>query len=231
VSGFAVQFNKAIVGKNAFAHESGIHQDGMLKNAETFEIMRPEDVGLVETNIVMGKHSGRAALRSKLENLGFELGDNQLKDVFVRFKDLADRKKEIFDEDLIALMRTASDPETTRLKVNSLRVVCGTEGPQEAALSMEIDGEIHSATATGDGPVDAAFNAVKALFEHSAKLQLYQVSAVTEGTDAQATVTVRMEDNRPTPTQSSQAPKPTLARSTACSYAARQPMSAMTPSP
>jgi 2-isopropylmalate synthase len=195
VSGFAVQFNKAIVGKNAFAHESGIHQDGMLKNAETFEIMRPEDVGLVETNIVMGKHSGRAALRSKLENLGFELGDNQLKDVFVRFKDLADRKKEIFDEDLIALMRTASDPETTRLKVNSLRVVCGTEGPQEAALSMEIDGEIHSATATGDGPVDAAFNAVKALFEHSAKLQLYQVSAVTEGTDAQATVTVRMEED------------------------------------
>jgi 2-isopropylmalate synthase len=195
VSGFAVQFNKAIVGKNAFAHESGIHQDGMLKNAETFEIMRPEDVGLVETNIVMGKHSGRAALRSKLENLGFELGDNQLKDVFVRFKDLADRKKEIFDEDLIALMRTASDPETTRLKVNSLRVVCGTEGPQEAALSMEIDGEIHSATATGDGPVDAAFNAVKALFEHSAKLQLYKVSAVTEGTDAQATVTVRMEED------------------------------------
>ena len=111
VSGFAVQFNKAIVGKNAFAHESGIHQDGMLKNAETFEIMRPEDVGLSETNIVMGKHSGRAALRSKLEDLGFELGDNQLKDVFVRFKELADRKKEIYEDDLIALMRTTTDPE------------------------------------------------------------------------------------------------------------------------
>ena len=96
VSGFAVQYNKAIVGKNAFAHESGIHQDGMLKNAETFEIMRPEDVGLSETNIVMGKHSGRAALRAKLSDLGFELGDNQLKDVFVRFKELADRKKEVF---------------------------------------------------------------------------------------------------------------------------------------
>ncbi|MBT7906084.1 MAG: 2-isopropylmalate synthase, partial [Marinovum sp.] len=105
VSGFAVQFNKAIVGKNAFAHESGIHQDGMLKNAETFEIMRPEDVGLAATNLVMGKHSGRAALRSKLEDLGYKLADNQLKDVFVRFKELADRKKEVYDDDLIALMQ------------------------------------------------------------------------------------------------------------------------------
>ncbi|MGB7317058.1 MAG: 2-isopropylmalate synthase [Planktotalea sp.] len=195
VSGFAVQFNKAIVGKNAFAHESGIHQDGMLKNAETFEIMRPEDVGLTETNIVMGKHSGRAALRSKLENLGFELGDNQLKDVFVRFKELADRKKEIFDDDLVALMRTSVDPEKERLKVKSLRVVCGTEGPQEAALTMIVDGKVVSTTATGDGPVDATFNAVKELFDHNARLQLYQVHAVTEGTDAQATVSVRMEED------------------------------------
>jgi 2-isopropylmalate synthase len=105
VSGFAVQYNKAIVGKNAFAHESGIHQDGMLKNAETFEIMRPSDIGLKETNLVMGKHSGRAALRAKLKELGFELADNQLNDVFVRFKALADRKKEVFEDDLIALMR------------------------------------------------------------------------------------------------------------------------------
>jgi len=195
VSGFAVQFNKAIVGKNAFAHESGIHQDGMLKNAETFEIMRPEDVGLSETNIVMGKHSGRAALRSKLEDLGFELGDNQLKDVFVRFKDLADRKKEIYDDDLIALMRTSTDPEAERLKVKRLRVVCGTDGPQEADLTLEIDGKETSTTASGDGPVDATFNAVKALFDHDARLQLYQVHAVTEGTDAQATVSVRMEEN------------------------------------
>ncbi len=195
VSGFAVQYNKAIVGKNAFAHESGIHQDGMLKNAETFEIMRPEDVGLTETNIVMGKHSGRAALRSKLENLGFELGDNQLKDVFVRFKELADRKKEVFDDDLVALMRTTSDPESDRLSVKSLRVVCGTDGPQEAALTLSVDGEDRSTTATGDGPVDATFNAVKELFEHDARLQLYQVHAVTEGTDAQATVSVRLEED------------------------------------
>ena len=194
VSGFPVQFNKAIVGKNAFAHESGIHQDGMLKNAETFEIMRPEDVGLAATNLVMGKHSGRAALRSKLEELGYSLGDNQLKDVFVRFKALADRKKEVFDDDLVALMRAGEDAENNRLVLKSLRVVCGTEGPQSADMTMLIDGKEVSTTATGDGPVDAAFNAVKALHGHKARLQLYQVHAVTEGTDAQATVSVRMEE-------------------------------------
>jgi len=195
VSGFPVQFNKAIVGKNAFAHESGIHQDGMLKNAETFEIMRPEDIGLTETNIVMGKHSGRAALRSKLENLGYELGDNQLKDVFVRFKALADRKKEIYDDDLIALMTDSStNAANDHIQVKYLRVVCGTDSPQTASLTLTIDGQDHSYDATGDGPVDAAFAAVKALFPHEARLQLYQVHAVTEGTDAQATVSVRMEE-------------------------------------
>jgi len=194
VSGFPVQFNKAIVGKNAFAHESGIHQDGMLKNAETFEIMRPEDVGLSATNLVMGKHSGRAALRSKLEELGYELGDNQLKDVFVRFKALADRKKEIYEDDLIALMRTTTDPEEDRIKLVSMRVVCGTEGPQQADMVLDIDGTEHTTTQTGDGPVDASFNCIKALVQHSARLQLYQVHAVTEGTDAQATVSVRMEE-------------------------------------
>ncbi len=195
VSGFPVQFNKAIVGKNAFAHESGIHQDGMLKNAETFEIMRPADVGLSETSLVMGKHSGRAALRSKLEALGYDLADNQLKDVFVRFKALADRKKEIYDEDLIALMRASSpDAAHERIQVKALRVVCGTEGPQTADLTLTVDGEERQVTATGDGPVDAAFNAVKELFPHRARLQLYQVHAVTEGTDAQATVSVRMEE-------------------------------------
>ena len=196
VSGFAVQFNKAIVGKNAFAHESGIHQDGMLKNAETFEIMRPSDIGLADTNLVMGKHSGRAALRAKLKDLGYELGDNQLKDVFVRFKSLADRKKEVFDDDLIALMTdTSTNAANDRLQVKYLRVVCGTDSPQTADLTLTIDGVDHTVHATGDGPVDAAFNAVKALFSHEASLQLYQVSAVTEGTDAQATVSVRMEEN------------------------------------
>lgn len=196
VSGFPVQYNKAIVGKNAFAHESGIHQDGMLKNAETFEIMRPEDVGLSETNIVMGKHSGRAALRSKLSDLGYELADNQLKDVFVRFKDLADRKKEIFDDDLLALMRdSSSDAVHDRIQVKSLKVVCGTEGPQTADLTLTIDGEDKQTTTTGDGPVDATFRAIKELFPASTRLQLYQVHAVTEGTDAQATVSVRLEED------------------------------------
>ncbi len=196
VSGFPVQFNKAIVGKNAFAHESGIHQDGMLKNAETFEIMRPSDIGLADTNLVMGKHSGRAALRSKLKDLGYELADNQLNDVFVRFKALADRKKEIFEDDLVALMRDASlDAETDRLQVRFLRVICGTEAPQSADLILSIDGVDKQVTATGDGPVDATFNAVKMLFPHHARLQLYQVHAVTEGTDAQATVSVRMEED------------------------------------
>ena len=194
VSGFPVQFNKAIVGKNAFAHESGIHQDGMLKNAETFEIMRPEDVGLSETNLVMGKHSGRAALRSKLEDLGYVLADNQLKDVFVRFKELADRKKEVYDEDLIALMRAGEDAENDHIMLKSLRVVCGTGEPQTAEMTLVIGGKEVSTTATGDGPVDATFNAVKALYGHKAHLQLYQVHAVTEGTDAQATVSVRMEE-------------------------------------
>ncbi|SIT82990.1 2-isopropylmalate synthase [Pontibaca methylaminivorans] len=192
-SGFQVQFNKAIVGKNAFLHESGIHQDGVLKNVETFEIMRPEDIGLSVSNLVMGKHSGRAALRSRLRDLGYEVGDNQLQDVFVRFKALADRKKEVYDEDLVALMRADEDPRNDRLAVKSLRVVCGTEGPQTADLTMVIDGAETSTTQTGDGPVDATFNAVKTLFPHNARLQLYQVEAVTHGTDAQATVSVRLE--------------------------------------
>ncbi|SFR10391.1 2-isopropylmalate synthase [Poseidonocella sedimentorum] len=195
VSGFPVQFNKAIVGKNAFAHESGIHQDGMLKNAETFEIMRPEDVGLSETNLVMGKHSGRAALRAKLKDLGFELGDNQLKDVFVRFKELADRKKEVYDEDLVALVSAAPEAEADRLQVISLKVVCGTGGPAEATLEMEVDGAEHIATEEGDGPVDATFKAVRKIFPNAARLQLYQVQAVTAGTDAQATVSVRLEED------------------------------------
>jgi len=195
VSGFPVQFNKAIVGKNAFLHESGIHQDGVLKNVETFEIMKPADIGITETNIAMGKHSGRAALRSKLKDLGFDLAENQLNDVFVRFKALADRKKEIYDEDLIALMSdSAANTENDYLQVKWLRVVCGSDG-QEAELKMLVDGVEKSATCAGDGPVDACFKAVKAIYPTKAKLKVYQVQAVTQGTDAQATVSVRMEED------------------------------------
>ena len=198
VSGFAVQFNKAIVGKNAFLHESGIHQDGVLKNVQTFEIMRPEDIGLSQKNLTMGKHSGRAALRSKLKDLGLDMADNQLNDIFVRFKALADQKKEIFDDDLIALVADeATMDEGDHLQIKRLRVVCGTEGPREAELTLIVGGIEASIDATGDGPVDAAFNAVDMLYPHGATLEVYQVNAVTEGTDAQATVSVRLsEDGR-----------------------------------
>jgi 2-isopropylmalate synthase len=196
VTGFPVQFNKAIVGKNAFAHESGIHQDGMLKHAGTYEIMRPEDVGLNKSNLVLGKHSGRHAFREKLKELGYELGPNAVEDAFHRFKALADRKKEVFDDDLRALVDDAETSQSNdRIKVAFLRVICGTEAPQSADLLLEIDGEERRKTADGDGPVDAAFNAVKALIPHGATLKLYQVHAVTEGTDAQATVTVRLEED------------------------------------
>ena len=194
VSGFNVQFNKAIVGKNAFAHESGIHQDGMLKNKETFEIMRPEDVGLSGTSLPLGKHSGRAALRDKLNNLGYEIGDNQLKDLFVRFKELADRKKEVFDDDIVALMRTGGDKDD-HLQLVSMKVVCGTGGPAEATVEMEVEGKDVTEVAEGDGPVDATFKAIRKIHPNAAHLQLYQVHAVTEGTDAQATVSVRLEED------------------------------------
>jgi len=193
ITGFAVQPNKAIVGANAFAHESGIHQDGMLKNAETYEIMTPESVGLTQSNLVLGKHSGRHAFRKKLSELGFDLGDNAVQDVFVRFKDLADKKKEIFDEDIVALVDDEVR-DNDHIRFVALQVVAGSRGPQTADLELEIDGRVESTHAAGDGPVDATFNAIKNLFPHNANLQLYQVHAVTEGTDAQAEVTVRLEE-------------------------------------
>ncbi len=195
ITGFVVQNNKAIVGANAFAHESGIHQDGMLKHSGTYEIMTPESVGLKESNLVLGKHSGRHAFREKLAELGFDLGDNALEDAFRRFKDLADKKKDVYEEDIIALVDDEVVRANDRIKFVSLRVVAGSKGPQTADLELEIDGEIKSTHATGDGPVDATFNAIKNLFPHSANLQLYQVHAVTQGTDAQAEVTVRLEEN------------------------------------
>ena len=195
ITGFPVQFNKAIVGKNAFAHESGIHQDGMLKNAETYEIMRPEDVGQGGSNLVMGKHSGRHAFREKLKALGYELGQNALNEAFGRFKDLADKKKHVFDDDIVALVDDALSRGADRIQVKSLRVIAGTEGPQEAALTLVLDGVEKSAVATGDGPVDAVFNAIREIAPHEAVLRLFQVHAVTEGTDAQAQVSVRLEED------------------------------------
>jgi 2-isopropylmalate synthase len=194
ITGFTVQPNKAIVGANAFAHESGIHQDGMLKNASTYEIMTPESVGLNQSTLVLGKLSGRAAFKSKLKELGYELGDNAFQDAFRRFKALADKKREIFDEDIVALVDDEIVRGNDRMKFVSLQVVCGSKGPQTAELELEVDGEIRKTKATGDGPVDATFNAIKELTGCTARLQLYQVHAVTEGTDAQAEVTVRLEE-------------------------------------
>ena len=195
ITGFPVQFNKAIVGKNAFAHEAGIHQDGMLKNSETYEIMRPEDVGQGGSNLVMGKHSGRHAFREKLKGLGYDLGQNALNEAFGRFKDLADKKKSVFDDDIIALVDDALARGADRIQVKALRVIAGTEGPQEAHLTLIVDGVESSATATGDGPVDAVFNAIHQIVPHAAVLRLFQVHAVTEGTDAQAQVSVRLEED------------------------------------
>ena len=192
VTSFPVQYNKAIIGRNAFAHESGIHQDGMLKNASTYEIMTPESVGVSKTSLVMGKHSGSHAFKKKLEELGYVLGDNALSDAFRRFKDLADRKKIVYDEDIEALVDNEIASANDAVKLVSLAVIAGTMGPQSADLALDIAGVLVTHKATGNGPVDAIFNAIHALVPHEAKLDLYQVHAVTEGTDAQAEVSVRL---------------------------------------
>lgn len=193
ITGAMVQVNKAIVGANAFAHESGIHQDGMLKNANTYEIMTPESVGLSKSNLVLGKHSGRHAFRERVSELGFELGDNAFEEAFHRFKDLADKKKEIYDEDIIALLEGGDGRKESPVQLESLHITCGTVGPQTAMITLRINGEVRRATVEGNGPIDATFNGVKALVPHEATLKLYQVNAITQGTDAQAEVNVRLE--------------------------------------
>ena len=195
ITGFNVQPNKAIVGANAFAHESGIHQDGVLKNAETYEIMKPEDVGLIRSSLVMGKHSGRHAFKKKLEELGYALGENALNDAFIRFKALADKKKEVFDEDLVALVDDEIHKAHQRVRFVSLYVQCGSRIKPTAELELEVDGTPRRAVSMGDGPVDATFRAIREIFPHEAGLALFQIHAVTEGTDAQAEVTVRLEEN------------------------------------
>jgi 2-isopropylmalate synthase len=196
ITGFDVQPNKAIVGRNAFAHESGIHQDGMLKNAATYEIMTPESVGWQKTSLVMGKHSGRAAFRDKLTALGYaEIGDNALNDAFKRFKDLADRKKLVYDEDIVALVDDEVGRSNETIKFVSLEIWAGSKDKPRALLELDINGTPKTADERGDGPVDAAFNAIHALFPHTASLLLFSVGAVTEGTDAQAKCTVRLEED------------------------------------
>ncbi len=192
VTGQAVQVNKAIVGANAFAHESGIHQDGMLKHAETYEIMTPESVGLTKSNLVMGKHSGRHAFRDKLKELGITLGENAFEDAFARMKALADKKKTVFDDDILSLVEHETDGKG-RAQLSSLAVTSTHEG-QKATLNLLVDGKAKTAVAESkNGPVDVCYQAIRQIIPHEASLKLYQVNAVTAGIDAQAEVLVRLE--------------------------------------
>ncbi len=195
ITGFPVQPNKAIVGANAFAHEAGIHQDGVLKHRETYEIMRAEDVGWAANRMVLGKHSGRNAFRGRLELLGVTLGsEEELNDAFARFKVLADKKHEIYDEDLQALITDASPRALNeRVKLVYLRVSSETGETPHAEVTLSIDGEEHKAAAAGSGPVDAAFKSIEGLLRTDTTLQLYSVNNITSGTDAQGEVTVRVE--------------------------------------
>jgi 2-isopropylmalate synthase len=195
VTGFPVQPNKAIVGANAFAHESGIHQDGILKKRETYEIMRAEDVGWHANSLVLGKHSGRNAFKARLDELGISLeGDGALNEAFARFKDLADKKHEIFDEDLQALVTdTASTGLNEEFRLVRMKVCSETGTVPMATVTLLANGNEMTATAAGSGPVDATYKAIESLVSSGVNLQLYSVNAITSGTDSQGEVTVRLE--------------------------------------
>jgi len=195
ITGFAVQPNKAIVGANAFAHESGIHQDGVLKSRETYEIMSAEDVGWAANRMVLGKHSGRNAFRSRLKELGVEFAsEDELNEAFSRFKDLADKKHEIYDEDLQALVtETGISAENEHIRLVAMKVCSETGETPHATLTLNMDGEEHEAQASGGGPVDAAFRAIEEVIHSGTELLLYSVNNITSGTDAQGEVTVRLE--------------------------------------
>ena len=194
ITGYPVQPNKAIVGANAFAHESGIHQDGVLKHRETYEIMRAEDVGWGANKLVLGKHSGRNAFRARLLELGIEIGsEEQLNLAFARFKELADKKHEIFDQDLHALASDeAITPEFEHYRLVSTRFHSETGETPLAEITLTAGGRETHATSGGSGPVDAAFKAIESVATSGTELLLYSVNAITTGTDAQGEVTVRL---------------------------------------
>jgi 2-isopropylmalate synthase len=194
ITGFPVQPNKAIVGANAFAHESGIHQDGVLKERQTYEIMCAEDVGWHTNRMILGKHSGRNAFRTRLRELGIELEtEEEFNTTFQRFKELADKKHEIYDEDLQALITDANLAiENERFKLLWLKAASETGEISIASVMLSVDGVERQATATGSGPVDAAYKAIDSIFQSGTELQLYSVNNITSGTDAQGEVTVRL---------------------------------------
>ena len=195
ITGIIVQPNKAIVGANAFAHEAGIHQDGVLKNPMTYEIMKPEDVGLTASKLVLGKHSGRHALRSRLKELGYDLSDEELKLVFTKFKELADKKKHVVDEDLEVIVTEGILRTTDTFCLEYLHVTCGTTVIPMATVKLTINGRSVQGAGYGNGPIDAAFDSIAKLTGTESELLRFSVSALTGGTDAQGEVTVRLKEN------------------------------------
>ena len=194
ITGFPVQPNKAIVGANAFAHESGIHQDGVLKSRETYEIMRAEDVGWNANKMVLGKHSGRNAFRTRLEELGIIFKDEEeLNKIFSQFKELADKKHEVYDDDLQALVSDTIQGANEAIKLISLKVGTETGTKPEAIVELTIDGKKKLASAKGGGPVDATYKAIESMVKSGCNLQLYSVNNITDGTDSQGEVTVRID--------------------------------------
>jgi len=193
ITGVDVQPNKAIVGANAFAHEAGIHQHGVLKNALTYEIMTPQSVGIKSSNLVMGKHSGRFALGERIKEMGFDLNDIDLNNIFVEFKKLADLKKQVFDEDIEALVTHGIGNKKDKYLLEDLIVTSGTAAIPTATIVMKIDGKVFKKASFGDGPVDAALNTIKKITGIQCKLTSYVVKAITGGTDAQGEVSVGVE--------------------------------------
>ncbi len=194
ITGITVQPNKAIVGANAFAHESGIHQDGLLKERSTYEIMRPESVGLIKTNLVLGKHSGRHAFRDRLREMGYELSDDDLNKAFERFKRLADQKKEVFDEDLEAIVSDEMQQIQEVYVLKHLKAESGTGITPTATVELAVEGKTVAQTGRGDGPVDAVYRTIAAITKTRSKLDAYLVKGITGGTDALGEVTVKVEE-------------------------------------
>jgi len=192
-TGFIVPPNKAIVGKNAFRHESGIHQDAVIKKRDTYEIMDPEDIGFIESQIVLGKHSGRHALSKRLKDLGFDLGESKINKIFKKFKDLADKKKEVFDDDLVALMEEEVRAQSKVYELVSIRVNTGTDIIPEAAVKIKYKKKIQEARSSGDGPVDACFKAIDKITGVKGELQDYRIEAVTKGKDALGDVALKLK--------------------------------------
>jgi 2-isopropylmalate synthase len=195
ITGIPVQPNKAIVGANAFAHESGIHQDGLLKERTTYEIMTPESIGLVKTNLVLGKHSGRHAFRDRLKQMGYELSDDDLNKAFERFKRVADQKKEVFDEDLEAIVSDEMQQIQEVYVLKHLRAESGTGITPTATVEMQVGGKSVKQTGRGDGPVDAVYRTIAAITGTKSKLDAYLVKGITGGTDALGEVTVKVEED------------------------------------